>query len=503
MEQSDRQSVICVSIARGRHRHVIAEHRYLAEQGVKLVEIRLDYINGAVNVKRLLAERPCPAIMTCRRERDGGRFRGTEQERQLILRTAIAEGVEYIDLEEDIAGEIPRFGQTKRIISYHNFRETPADLQALHERMSQLDPDIIKIATLANHPQDNLRMFRLVAQSRIPTVGICMGDIGMPSRILGGKFGSPFTYAAFHADRTLAPGQLSFEEMKEIYHYEDIRHDTEVFAVIADPVGHSLSPVIHNAAFQKFGMNKVYVPIRVPREDLYEFIDQAPQWGIKGLSVTIPHKEAILAKLTKADSIVRGIGAANTVIFDGKERLGFNTDCRAAIEAIEVALGTAVGGSSPIHGKQALVLGAGGAGKAVAFGLIRAGATVTLTDGDEEKARTLAEKLDCAFVKWDDRHSVACDILANCTPVGMHPNVDESPFEAKYLRSHMLVFDAVYNPENTLLIKDARARGCKVVTGVEMFVRQACMQFKLFTGQNGPAELMREVLKRATSAAKW
>ncbi len=503
MEQQDRRSIICVTIARGRHRHVIAEHRYLAEQGAKLVEIRLDYINGQVNVKRLLAERPCPVIMTCRRERDGGRFNGSEQQRQLILRTAIAEGVDYIDLEEDIAGEIPRFGQTKRIISYHNFRETPADLQALHERMSRLDPDIIKIATLANHPQDNLRMFRLVAQSRIPTVGICMGDMGIPSRILAGKFGSPFTYAAFHSDRAIAPGQLSFEEMKQVYRYEDVRHDTEVFAVIADPVGHSLSPIIHNAAFQKFGMNKVYVPIRVPREDLYEFIDQAPEWGIKGLSVTIPHKEAILAKLTKADSIVRGIGAANTVIFDGKERLGFNTDCRAAIEAIEVALGTPVGGRSPIHGKQALVLGAGGAGKAVAFGLLRAGATVTLTDGDAEKARLLAEKLDCAYVPWDDRHSVACDILANCTPVGMHPNVDESPFDAKYLRSHMLVFDAVYNPENTLLIKDARARNCKVVTGVEMFVRQACMQVKLFTGRDGPADLMREVLKRATSAAKW
>ncbi|HPU05939.1 MAG TPA: shikimate dehydrogenase [Thermogutta sp.] len=503
MEQHDRRSIICVTIARGRHRHVIAEHRHLAEHGAKLVEIRLDYINGPVNVKRLLAERPCPVIMTCRRERDGGRFNGAEQQRQLILRTAIAEGVDYIDLEEDIAAEIPRFGQTKRIISYHNFRETPADLQALHERMSQLDPDIIKIATLANHPQDNLRMFRLVAQSRIPTVGICMGDMGIPSRILAGKFGSPFTYAAFHSDRAIAPGQLSFEEMTQVYRYEDIRHDTEVFAVIADPVGHSLSPIIHNAAFQKFGMNKVYIPIRVPREDLYEFIDQAPQWGIKGLSVTIPHKEAILAKLTKADSIVRGIGAANTVIFEGKERLGFNTDCRAAIEAIEVALGTPVGGRSPIHGKQALVLGAGGAGKAVAFGLIRAGATVTLTDGDAEKARLLAEKLDCAYVPWDDRHSVACDILANCTPVGMHPNVDESPFDAKYLRSHMLVFDAVYNPENTLLIKDARARNCKVVTGVEMFVRQACMQFKLFTGRDGPADLMREVLKRATSAAKW
>ncbi|ASV76789.1 3-dehydroquinate dehydratase I / Shikimate 5-dehydrogenase I alpha [Thermogutta terrifontis] len=503
MSASDSRSIICVSIARGRHRHVIAEHHYLAEQGVKLVEIRLDYINGPVNVKRLLNERPCPVIMTCRRERDGGRFRGTEQERQLILRTAIAEGVDYIDLEEDIAASIPRYGQTKRIISYHNFHETPENLQALYDRMATLDPDIIKIATVANHPQDNLRMFQLVAQSRIPTVGLCMGDIGIPSRILAGKFGAPFSYAAFHSERTLAPGQLSFEEMRDVYRYESIRPDTEVYGVIADPVGHSLSPLIHNAAFQRLGLNKVYIPIRVPREDLFEFIDQAPQWGIKGLSVTIPHKEAILAKLTKADSIVRGIGAANTVIFEGNERLGYNTDCRAALEAIETALGASPKDPTPLKGKHALVLGAGGAGKAVAYGLLRAGATVTLTDGDEEKARLLAEKLDCPYVKWEDRHSVACDILANCTPVGMHPNVDETPFDPKYLRSHMLVFDAVYNPENTLLIKDARARNCKVVTGVEMFVRQACMQFKLFTGLDAPADLMREVLKRATSPAKW
>lgn len=503
MEQQDRQSIVCVSIARGRHRHVIAEHRYLAEQGAKLVEIRLDYINGPVNVRRLLAERPCPVVMACRRERDGGRFRGTEQERQLLLRTAIAEGVDYIDLEEDIAGTIPRYGQTKRIVSYHNFRDTPGDLEAIGERMSQLDADIVKLATMANHPQDNARMFRLLANSRVPLVAFCMGDIGIPSRILAGKFGAPFTYAAFHPDRALAPGQLSFDEMKNVYHYESIRRDTEVYGVIADPIGHSLSPLIHNAAFQRLGMNKVYIPIRVPREDLFEFIDQGPEWGIKGLSVTIPHKEAVLTKLTKADSIVRGIGAANTVIFEGQERLGFNTDCRAAIEAIEVALGAPVAGRSPIHGKHALILGAGGAGKAVAFGVLRCGGTVTLSDGDEEKARRLAEKLECQYIAWDDRHNVACDILANCTPVGMHPNIDESPFDSKYLKSHMLVFDAVYNPENTLLIKDARARNCKVVTGVEMFVRQACMQFKLFTGKDGPAELMREVLKRATSAAKW
>lgn len=495
--------MICVSIARGRHRHVIAEHRHLAEQGAKLVEIRLDYIRGSVNIKRLLQDRPCPVVMTCRRERDGGRFAGTEAERQLLLRTAIAEGADYVDLEEDVAASIPRYGATKRIVSYHDFRQTPDDLESLHARLAQLDADVVKICTMANRPQDNTRMFRLLSKVNVSTVAFCMGDMGIPSRILAGKYGAPFTYATFHADRALAPGQLSFEQMKNVYGYDGIERATEVYGVIADPVGHSLSPLIHNSAFRQFGMKKVYIPIRVPREELYAFLEDAPFWDIKGLSVTIPHKEAVLAKLTKADSVVRGVGAANTIVFQDKERLGYNTDCRAAMEAIEAALGGSVGGVSPLKGKKALVLGAGGAGKAVAFGILRAGGEVVLSDGDEEKARLLAEKLNCTPIPWEERHSVQPDILANCTPVGMHPNVDETPFEAQYLRGSMLVFDAVYNPENTLLIKDARARNCKVVTGVEMFVRQACMQFKLFTGREGPAELMREVLKRATSAAKW
>lgn len=480
---------------------MMAEHRHLVEQGAELVELRLDYIRSSVNIKRLIQDRPCPVIISCRRERDGGRFSETEQQRMLLLRTAIAEGVEYVDLEEDIADQIPRFGDTKRIISYHDFRKTPDNLEEIHARMTGQDPDIVKICTMANHPQDNLRMLRLVAQSEVPTVGFCMGDIGIPSRILAGKYGAPFSYATFHPERALAPGQLSFADMKNIYHYDSINAETQVYGVIADPVGHSLSPLIHNAAFQKFGLNKVYLPMRIPREDLAEFIERAGELDICGLSVTIPHKEAVIAKLTEAEPSVKGIGACNTVVFKDGRRLGYNTDCQAALDSLQAALGRR--GPHCMSGMNALVLGAGGAGKALAYGLLRCGADVVVTDGDSEKARQLAERFDCGFVDWESRYDVEPDILANCTPIGMHPNVDESPFDAEALRTRMLVFDAVYNPENTLLIKDARARNCKVVTGVEMFVRQACLQFKLFTERDGPAELMREVLKRATSAAKW
>ncbi len=494
--------MICVSIGRGRHRHVIAEHRDLVAQGASLVELRLDYINGEVNVKRLLVDRPCPVVVSCRRERDGGKWADDEQGRLVLLRTAIAEGADYIDLEDDIAASIPRFGATKRIVSLHDFRKTPSDLEQIHERLCSLDPDVVKICTMANRPGDNLRMLRLVRDSKIPTVGLCMGDIGIPSRILTGKFGSPFTYATFHHERALAPGQLSFEQMTKIYRYDQINEQTAVYGVIADPIGHSLSPLIHNAAFQELGLNKVYIPIRVPREDLGAFVDEAKEWGIEGLSVTIPHKEAILEKLTDVDPAVRGIGATNTVIFEGDHRRGFNTDYRAALTSLEEAMVAKDGGRDPLNGKTALVLGAGGVGRAIAYGLVERRANVYLTDGDPQRAPQLASHLKCRSVDWAQRHSVSVDVLVNCTPIGMHPNVDDTPYDSQYLHSSMTVFDAVYNPENTLLLKEALARDCTVVSGVDMFVRQACMQFQLFTGQDGPAKLMRDVIKRATSAAR-
>jgi 3-dehydroquinate dehydratase/shikimate dehydrogenase len=482
---------------------VIATHKHLAEQGAELVELRLDYINGPVNLKRLLADRPCPVVITCRRKRDGGKYKGSEEERLILLRSAIAAGVEYVDLEDDVAMLVPRFGNTRRIVSLHDFRKTPPDLEAIHARLSELDPDIVKICTMANVPSDNLRMLRMVAKSKVPTVGLCMGDMGIPSRILTGRFGAPFTYATFSQERTLAPGQLSFEQMQDVYHYDQINRETDVYGVIADPIGHSLSPLIHNAAFHDLKLNKVYVPIRVPRESLSAFIDESPEMGVRGLSVTIPHKEAVIEKLTEADAAVEGIGASNTVVYDGDRRLGYNTDHQAAMDSLESAVGSLDGEPGPLEGKAALVLGAGGVGKAIAFGLIRHGAKVMLTDGEPERAQQLAEKLDCRAIEWSARHSVGADVLVNCTPVGMHPNVNDTPFDKHHLRPGMIVFDVVYNPENTLLVKDARSRNCKVVTGVEMFVRQACLQFKLFTGHEGPAELMRDVIKRATAAARY
>lgn len=500
--------MICVGIGRGRHRHVIAEQKFLAEQGVDLVELRVDYIQGPVQLKRLLVDRPCRSIVTCRRAADGGRWEQSEEARLLVLRTAIVEGADYVDLEDDIAAMVPRYGKTKRIVSHHDFHKTPADLVGLHRRLAALDADIVKIATMANHVGDNLRMLDLVRSARVPTIGICMGDIGTPSRILAGRCGAPFTYATFNDERLLAPGQVGWRQMRDLYRYDSITPATKIYGVVADPVAHSLSPVVHNAALAAAGIDAVYLPFRVPAEQIDQFIQGADRWPLSGLSVTIPHKQSVLGHAARQDDLVRSIGAANTLAFGADGIAAFNTDATAAVESLRAALvedhglPAETGVKSGFGVRTALVLGAGGAARAVAFGLRERHVEVTVSARTLDRARAIAAEVGCRSIEWNARHRIPHDCIINATPVGMHPHVNETPFEKSHLQTYMTVFDTVYNPENTLLIKEARAIGCRTVTGVDMFVRQAAQQFKIWHGVDAPEAVMREALKRATASAK-
>ena len=320
--------MICVSLGRSRHTRMIGEHKHLVEQGAELVELRLDYIGRAVNLGRLMNDRPGPVVMTVRRRQDGGRWTKSEQDRLMLLRSAIVAGAEYVDIEADIASQIPRYGTTKRIISYHDFSGTPENLEDLHAAMAEEDADIVKIATMANSFTDNVRMFRLIRDAKIPTIGICMGEIGTITRILANRFGAPFTYATYSRDKKMAPGQLNWKDMTKLYDVKNINQQTELFGVIADPVGHSYSPLIHNQAFAKEELNARYLPLRVPQDDLHNFMDNARELGIHGISITIPHKERSLDYCTQAEASANGIGAINTMVFDGEDRLGYNTDYR-------------------------------------------------------------------------------------------------------------------------------------------------------------------------------
>ncbi len=483
---------------------MMAEHKHLAENGAQLVELRLDYIRRPVNLKRLLADTPCPVVATCRRPADGGKWMRSEQDRIMVLRTAIADGADYVDLEMDIADQVPRYKDTQRIVSYHNFEETPSNLEEIHHRMTALDPDIIKIATTANNPMDNVTALRLCRDSEIPTIAFCMGEMGVTSRILCGKFGAPFTYATFSSERKLAPGQLTFEEMRDDFLYDTIGPETKLLGVIADPVAHSLSPVVHNACIRKNKLDYLYLPFRVPREYLEQFIGVCHELGIAGLSVTIPHKENCIKCINALDDNVAGIRAANTLVFKQPNVYGYNTDCSAAVDSMrKVFLDLFPEENDPLEGKRALLMGAGGVARAIAFGLKRSKANVTICARDFRKADALATSLDCDAIDWANRANFECDVLVNCTPVGMFPEMDHTPFEKEWFDKKCVVFDTVYNPEQTLFIKQAREAECTTITGVDMFVRQAARQFKLFTGTDPDVKLIRYEVKRAISAAKY
>jgi 3-dehydroquinate dehydratase/shikimate dehydrogenase len=505
---------LCVVIGRTRHKMVQIEIQEAAKQGARFLELRLDFLAKAPDFKRLFENKPCAMMATVRRPQDGGRWSGTEEARLALLRQAIVAGFDWVDLETDIADSIRRFKDVKRIISYHNMREVPADLEKIYQRMCSQDGDAIKLAVRAQHPKDNVRVLQLLKSAPRPTVAYCMGDLGLPSRIVGAKFGAPFTYAAFNKERGIAPGLLSFQEMKRLYFYDRINAHTKVFGVIGDPVAHSLSPLVHNLAFRQLGINAVYVPFRVPRPELADSLRAFTNIPVQGYSVTIPHKEEAATLAKHKDESVERSKAANTLIRSGDDFSAYNTDYQGIIDTLRTYLPT--GPANPetlppktiqttlpepatLQSKVVLVLGAGGIGRAVAHALRSEGALVIVANRTSERAATLAEEVGGRFVEWQGRHSVLCDVVANCTSVGMHPDVDATPLHPSFLKPGLVVFDAIYTPESTLLVKEARSRGCQVITGVELFVRQAALQFKLFTQQEPPIELMRRAVKRALS----
>jgi 3-dehydroquinate dehydratase/shikimate dehydrogenase len=327
-----------------------------------------------------------------------------------------------------------------------------------------------------------------------------MGDFGAFTRILGAKYGAAWTYAAFNREARLAPGLPAFEDLRDVYHYDAIDADTHVLGVVGDPVGHSLSPLLHNAAFRHHGINAVYVPFRVRSGELPAFVASMEVVPVLGYSVTIPHKEAAAALAATAAETVTGTGSANTLVRqeDGAFA-GASTDYLAALESLLAILPLGPTGQPSLENRNVLVLGAGGLGRCAAHALHQAGALVTVTNRTLERAQALAAAVPCRVVDWGARHGGTYDVIVNCTSVGMHPNVDESPIHPGFLRPGLVVMDTVYNPETTLLVKEARNRGCRVQTGVDMFVRQAGEQFRLFTGQEPPLDLMTNLVRRALS----
>ncbi len=470
---------------------LLAQHRALVET-VDVVEWRLDSLDDPQSALPRLAERPGPTIVTCRLSEDGGKWRHSEALRRECLRAAVAAGVEFVDLEAPLVEEFPRQGSTRRIVSLHDFETTPDDLPGLVARLAA-GADIVKLATTARNLSDTLRVLELKAPQGVPLIKLAMGERGLATRLLAPMFGSLWSYGCPSGGPPPAPGQVDIATMLGRYRYRSISPATRVFAVIGDPIAHSLSPLIHNAGFAARGLDdRVYIPLRVTAHELPWLLAEHRRWGLAGLSVTIPHKEAILEAAAIVDPLAKRAGAGNTLLFDPLGTRALNTDVPAAISSLTDQLGP-----DGLAGRTVLLLGAGGVCRGIAAGLLDHGAHVLVTGRTPSRAKALAQDLGCEALDWERRVQVDYDVLINGTPVGMSPQVDASPMPPEALRPEAVVFDTIYNPEHTRLLREAGERGCRTITGVAMFLRQAELQFQEFTGQAPPSAVLRQAFRQA------
>jgi 3-dehydroquinate dehydratase/shikimate dehydrogenase len=358
---------------------------------------------------------------------------------------------------------------------------------AVAAELSRRPCDAIKIAVQCNSLAETRKLLGFTHKRR-NIIAVPMGDVALPARFLALRGRNGFAYAP--VENSTAPGQISLDQMKRVYRSDQFDARTRIYGVIGDPIGHSLSPPMQNAAFATRRMNAVYLPFLT--HDLRDFVDSIGPLGIKGFSVTLPHKERILEFLHRCDPLAQKIGAVNTVVVRAGGKLhGYNTDYVGVLQTLEQRI--------KLRGSRVLIVGAGGAARAVAFALAHAGAAVFVTARRYQRAKHLARAMGGEAVERAALRHTAFDAIVNATPVGMHPSVANSPLETSELNCR-LVFDIIYRPQTTKLLQMAARLGIQTVSGVEMFVAQGAAQWKIWTGDQAPVAAMRRAVLRLLSS---
>lgn len=490
---------ICVAIIGATAAEMLEKASAVVKE-TPFLEFRLDYLEKPVNalpkIKQFLAANTAAtAIATCRREENGGKFTGSLAAEMEVLCKAASTGFQLVDLELESAeilkkGELQKLRDTgvALIISHHDFSSTK-DLDKVYERIAPFQPDFYKIVPTAKTLSDNVTLMRFMERmhEKANIIGICMGDAGIISRVLGVRAGSVFTFAAATQGEETGPGQIAARTLIETYRIDQVDAATKVYGVAGNPIKSSLSPIMMNTAFRRETVNAVYLALQTAKvSDLVNLVREIP---IQGLSVTMPHKQEIMAHLEKTDPLSAKIGACNTVLRaqDGK-LYGFNTDVAGIVGPLEKRMS--------LRGAKALVLGAGGAARAAVFGLRDKGADVFIFNRTAETAQKLARQSGSKTIKKEALAKTPFDVLINATPIGMAGQKVSSVIDAKDLNTK-LVFDLVYNPLETPLIRMARQQNIPFITGVEMFVQQGARQFEIWTGKPAPEEEMLRVVLHA------
>jgi 3-dehydroquinate dehydratase/shikimate dehydrogenase len=479
-----------------------------AEAAIKdsvFIELRLDMLAkppaALPELKTFLnRRRDVIVIATCRRKPNGGRFTGSLNAELEILQKAAEVGCQIVDLEIESVEQmtkpqLAKFRSALRaaggslLISSHDFSRTrrPDGLSQVAKSLAAYGPEFVKVVTTARNLGDNLSVLRMVENESldVQVIGLAMGEEGLISRVLSPRAGAAFTFASQAEGAETAPGQVSGRTLLDLFRLEQLDQATRIFGVAGNPIAHSLSPVMHLTAFRRENLNAVMLPLKVRvLDDLLTMVRELP---LDGVAVTMPLKQEVLPHLANMDPLTAKIGACNTLRTGADGKLyGFNTDVAGVVRPLEKRM--------RLKGARILVLGAGGAARAAVFGLVDQGSEVYIVNRTHEKAVALARKAKAHVLKQNALAKQRFDIIINTTPCGMTGVKQPLPIKENDLNAS-LVFDMVYTPLETPLLKLAKARGLAVISGVEMFVQQGARQFEIWTGKPAPENEMLRVVE--------
>lgn len=508
MEEIQAEGRICVSVCEERASDLPQALERAAAVG-DVIELRLDCLKGAelddalLGLKSLLSSQAKPFIITLRPVEQGGRREMDGLSRIAFWLESLADERDALaDIELDIARVLMKregFDWNRVICSHHDFSSRQTNLERLYEEMTRTPARIFKIAVAAADATDCIPIFKLLARARAEgraLIAIAMGEAGVMTRILARARGSFLTYGALDGAHATAPGQPTAVELLNLYRVHKISDETALFGILGAPVAHSVSPHMHNAAFEESGMGGVYIPLEA--YDVHSFMRRLAhpltreiEWNLQGLSVTAPHKRAVMEHLDWIDSSAQEMGAVNTIIVKSEELHGYNTDAAGFLSPLEKRI-------DELAGKRVAIIGAGGAARSALWGLKRARASVTLFARDVKAAERLAGNFGARAEKLEGADFRRFDIVVNATPLGTRGiSEDETPARSHQLRGVSLAYDLVYNPMRTRFLAEAEEAGCETLSGLEMLIAQAAEQFRLWIGSEAPLEVMRGAARRA------
>lgn len=463
--------LLCVTVAAATTAELRARRDAVAD--ADLVELRLDTVRDP-SVPAALAGRRLPVVVTCRPKSEGGRFEGSEEERRALLADALTRGADYVDIEWRAGfDDLLHASAGRRIVlSMHDFSGVPPDLTDRVRAMRATGAQVVKVAVQAHRLADCLPLLEVgrAAGAHASTALVAMGDAGFPTRVLAAHFGSCWAYAGEQA----GVGQVTAARLLNEFGFRRISTRTDIYGVAGSPLTHSVSPAMHNAAFRALHADAVHVPMQAA--DVADFMTFAGALNVKGVSVTAPFKVAVFERVDEADAVGRRVGAINTLRFADGRWLGANTDVAGFLVPLQ--------GRLPLRDLRAAILGAGGAARAVTVALASVGARVSVYARRADRAMAVALLAGGqGFTGLPPPGS--WDLLVNATPVGTYPNLMDTPYDGG-LFDGRLVYDLVYNPPFTQLLREASAAGCAVVGGLDMLVAQAQLQLDWWLGQRPP-----------------